>query len=184
LAKASADGRKPKFTFLDITMTNEDKIFHSAGHSSALSLSDVVADIASYIDEKPEHHYEIIVGSDSPGYEERAVSIITALTVRRVGNGGRYFYVRNAPKLFRQVRDRIYAEAMSSITLAQEIRGRLRESLGDDIFWLDQIHIDVGKNGLTRNFVDEVVGMIRGYDFTAVIKPNSFGASVVADRHT
>ncbi|KKW31651.1 MAG: hypothetical protein UY75_C0003G0014, partial [Parcubacteria group bacterium GW2011_GWC2_52_8c] len=47
-----------------------------------------------------------------------------------------------------------------------------------------QIHIDVGEKGLSRTFVDEVVGMIRGFNFTAVIKPSSFGASVVADRHT
>jgi len=26
--------------------------------------------------------------------------------------------------------------------------------------------------------------MVKGYGFEAVIKPNSFGASVVADRHT
>ena len=165
-------------------MSHDEKVFQSASTSSALALPEVMAEIASYINEKPTHRYEIIVGSDSAGYEERPVSIVTALTVRRVGNGGRYFYVRNAPRMFHQMRDRIYAEAMSSITLAQEIRGRLREMLGDDIFWQDQIHIDVGERGLTRNFVDEVVGMIRGFNFTAVVKPYSFGASAVADRHT
>ncbi|MBI2097238.1 MAG: hypothetical protein HYT40_03795 [Candidatus Sungbacteria bacterium] len=165
-------------------MSHEEKIFQSASTAHPLTLAEVMREIAGYINEKPTHRYEIIIGSDSAGFEERPVAIVTAVTVRRVGNGGRYFYLRGEPKLFRQIRDRIYAEAMSSITLAQEIRSRLRELLGDDIFWQDQIHIDVGEKGLTRNFVDEVVGMIRGFNFMAVIKPGSFGASTVADRHT
>ena len=165
-------------------MLDEPKLFISASYPRALSLTEVLEEIGGYIKEKPAHRYEIIVGSDSAGFDERPVAIVTALTVRRVGNGGRYFYLRQESKLFHHMRDRIYAEAISSITLAQELRGRLREMLGEDIFWQDQIHIDVGEKGLSRTFVDEVVGMIRGFNFTAVIKPSSFGASVVADRHT
>ena len=33
-------------------------------------------------------------------------------------------------------------------------------------------------------FIDQVVGMVKGFGFHAVIKPESFGASQVADRHT
>ena len=82
------------------------------------------------------------------------------------------------------LRERIYQETIHSITLAQELRGRLKEKLGDEFFWDDQIHIDVGRVGPTREFIDVVVGMVRGYGFDAVIKPDSFGASIVADRHT
>ena len=165
-------------------MSDTGKIFQSTSTTRFLSLAEVMREIASYIAEKPEHSYEIIIGSDSAGTYNKPVSIITALTVRRVGNGGRYFYVKGRPAIYRQVRDRIYAETMSSITLAQEIRGRLRDTLGEDIFWQDQIHIDVGDKGLTRNFVDEVVGMVRGFNFTAIIKPGAYAASSVADRHT
>lgn len=141
-------------------------------------------EILLYIKEKPTHQYEISIGSDSPGFSGKPISIVTALTVRRIKNGGRYFYTRGRPAMYHQIRDRIYAETMSSIMLAQEIRGRLGDVLGDDIFWEDQIHIDVGNKGLSRNFVDEVVGMVKGYNFTAVTKPNSYVASSVADRHT
>ncbi|OHA00609.1 MAG: hypothetical protein A3C12_01765 [Candidatus Sungbacteria bacterium RIFCSPHIGHO2_02_FULL_49_20] len=165
-------------------MSFDEKLFHSATLPEQLSLAGVVSEISKYIKEKPGHRYEIIIGSDSAGFEEHPVSIVTALTVRRVGNGGRYFYLKSVPKLYHHLRDRIYAEAMNSITLAQELRGRLRDILGDDIFWQDQIHIDVGEKGLTRSLVDEMVGMVRGFNFTAVVKPGSFGASVVADRHT
>ncbi|MEK7083182.1 MAG: ribonuclease H-like YkuK family protein [Patescibacteria group bacterium] len=44
--------------------------------------------------------------------------------------------------------------------------------------------MDIGPNGPTKELIDGVVGMIKGYDFVPVIKPYSFGASIVADRHT
>lgn len=163
----------------------KEVLFQSAGGiASLLRLDEVMQEIASYIKEKPDRRYEIIVGSDSSATSERPVAIVTALTVRRVGNGGRYFYARSEPKMYHDVRGRIYDETMRSITLAQELRGRLSDILGEEIFWQDQIHIDVGERGLTRTMVDEVVGMVKGFNFTAIIKPDSFAASSVADRHT
>ena len=47
-----------------------------------------------------------------------------------------------------------------------------------------QIHVDIGKKGETRGLITEVVGMIRGNGYDVKIKPDSFGASKVADRHT
>ena len=84
------------------------------------------------------------------------------------------------------MQDRIYKETMQSITFVQELKSRLRERLGEDFFWDDKItvHLDVGNNGATKNLVDSVIGMVRGYGFEAVIKPYSFGAFVLADRHT
>ena len=165
-------------------MSESEKIFCSQSHPAPLSLLEVMDEILDYIQEKSAHQYEVVIGSDSSGLSQRPISIVTALAVRRVGNGGRYFYLRGMPRLFHHLRDRIYAETMASITLAQELRGRLRDRLGDDIFWRDQIHIDVGEHGLTRHIVDEVVGMVRGFNFTAVIKPGSYVASSVADRYT
>ena len=42
----------------------------------------------------------------------------------------------------------------------------------------------LGWEGKSKEIVDSVTGMIRGYGFVPVIKPYAFGASVVADRHT
>jgi len=47
-----------------------------------------------------------------------------------------------------------------------------------------EIHLDVGKNGATRSLVKEVIKMIVGSGYIAVTKPDSFGATKVADRHT
>ena len=47
-----------------------------------------------------------------------------------------------------------------------------------------EIHLDVGKNGPTGELIREVVGMVTGSGFDAKIKPDSYGASTVADKYT
>jgi len=160
---------------------SDEIIFHSPTRG-LLGLAGVVADIADYVRLEPNRIYEITIGTDSPASGE--VELVTAITARRVGNGGRYFWTRSEMIKFHTLRERIWREAILSITLAQELRGRLKEVLGEEIFWNDQVHIDVGENGLTRDFISEVVGMVRGSGFEAVIKPGSYCASVVADRYT
>ena len=146
-------------------------------------LSEVVEDIAHFVRSQPERFYKIIIGSDSQAASPAA--IVTAVTVWRVGNGAVHFWTTSEERPYAMMRDRIWAEAIRSITLAQEVRGRLEQTLGDDFFWDgNEVHVDIGENGPTREMIDSVVGMIKGYNFVPVIKPYSFGASIVADRHT
>ena len=147
-----------------------------------MDLGEVIFGISEFVKLKSKRRYKIIVGTDSAARSE--TNFITAITAWRVGNGAIHFWTRSKTTKCHDLRDRIYQETIHSITLAQELRGRLKETLGDEFFWDDQIHIDVGEKGPTREFIDAVVGMVKGYGFDAVIKPNSFGASVVADRHT
>jgi len=46
------------------------------------------------------------------------------------------------------------------------------------------IHIDVGTQGETKELIREIVGMVTGSGYQAAIKPDSFGASKVADKYT
>ena len=147
-----------------------------------LSFDEVIAEVIEFVKAEPGRWYHIIIGSDSAS--SSPVELVTAITVWRVGNGAIHFWTKAEPKIFLTLRDRIYAETMNSITLAQEVRSRLRDRLGDEVFWDNQVHIDVGENGPTRELIDTVVGMVKGYGFEAVIKPYSFGASTVADKHT
>lgn len=157
--------------------------FHSWSKGT-LTLERVFEEIMAYIKSQPEHSYQIIIGSDSAA--RSPVPLVTAVTVRRVGNGAVHFWVTSEKKVFHTLRDRITEEAIQSITLAQEIRSGLREKLGEESLWDDKIevHIDVGENGPTRDLIDQVVGMVKGFGFAAVIKPSAFGASHVADLHT
>jgi len=157
--------------------------FHSWS-KGALTLARVFDEVIAYVNREPERSYQIIVGSDSAA--RNPVSLVTALTIRRVGNGAVHFWVMSEKKIFHTLRDRITEEAMQSIMLAQEIKSGLRDRLGEEFLWDDkiQVHIDVGENGPTSDLIDQVVGMVKGFGFQAVIKPDSFGASQVADRHT
>ena len=140
--------------------------------------------LLAFINDKPDREYKIVVGTDSRA--EKEVRLITAVSILRVGNGGRYFWTRSEVVSAPTMRDRIYKEAMYSIAFTQELKSRLKDKLGEEYFWDHKIsvHLDVGENGPTKDIIDAVVGMVRGYGFEAVIKPYSYGAFVLADRHT
>ncbi len=159
---------------------NNSVFFNILGNS--LDLDEVILNVKNFVQLSPKRNYKIIVGTDSAARSE--VDFITAITVWRMGNGAIHFWTRSEKTKCASLRDRIYKETIHSITLAQELRGLLKEKLGDEFFWDDQIHIDVGENGPTKDFIDSVVGMVKGFGFEAVIKPFSFGASCVADKHT
>lgn len=164
------------------TMTEESILFATPSHAN-MPLDAVVEDIAAFVRLQPARYYKIIIGSDSEAANPAV--LVSAITVWRVGNGAIHFWSASAAKRFAVMRDRIWAEAIRSITLAQEMRGRLQLVLGDDFFWDgNEVHVDIGENGPTKDMIDSVSGMIRGYNFVPVIKPYSFGASIVADRHT
>lgn len=163
------------------------KIFHSAS-GAVLSLSEVMDEIRNCIGCHPDASYEVVIGSDSQGSERGSAVFVTAVVVRRVGNGGIYFWTRHEEKFY-NLKDRIWKEAMLSITLAQEFRSLMKERFGEEMFWEGKfefrcIHLDVGVGGPTRELIESISGMVKGYGFEPVIKPYSYGAFVVADKHT
>jgi hypothetical protein len=80
------------------------------------------------------------------------------------------------------LRQRIYQEALHSIKLAEQLIGELK--LRNVIDFNLTIHVDIGPKGQTKQMMQEIVGMIRGNGFAVKTKPESYGASSVADRHT
>lgn len=152
-----------------------------------MSFEEVLNAINAFVKQDSLKQYKVIVGSDSsaPHKEPFSGPVVSVVIVWRLGNGATYFWMKGQPETFYTRRDRIIRETLSSIMLAQEIRSHLKKSLGDNFIWDgSEIHADIGEVGETREFIKEVVGMITGYNFMAVIKPDSFGASKVADRHT
>lgn len=156
--------------------------FHNL--TRTLNFEEIIEELEKFIALKPEAKYQIVVGSDSASSTE--VRLVTAVAIHRIGNGGRYYWTRSEIFQCPTLRDRIYKETMQSIALMQELKGRLKDRLGEEFFWDNKItvHLDVGLIGPTRELVDTVVGMVKGYGFDVAIKPESFGAFVIADRHT
>lgn len=156
-------------------------VFHSPT-KGVMAFDALLAEIARYIAEEPNRSYKLVIGSDSTA--SASTRIATVVIIHRLGCGARYFYTHSPLQVFQSLRDRIFAEAMASITLGQELRTRLRDELGSDIMnGSTEVHVDVGENGPTKELIESITGMLRGFDFIPVIKPDSYAAFSVADRH-
>ncbi|OHA14931.1 MAG: hypothetical protein A3A10_02420, partial [Candidatus Tagabacteria bacterium RIFCSPLOWO2_01_FULL_42_9] len=163
---------------------NNDVLFYNETLRRRINFDELIVEIVKYIREQPKAEYKITVGTDSDA--SSCAQFVTAITVLKIGNGGRYFWTKSEKIFCPTLRERIYKETMQSITFTQELKSRLKDKLGEEFFWDDKIsvHIDVGEKGPTKDLIEGVVGMVKGYGLEAIIKPYSFGAFVVADRHT
>jgi hypothetical protein len=146
-----------------------------------LSYEGVIEKIADYIKEDPNFRYKVIVGTDSERSNGRA-DFATAIIVHRVGSGGIYFWSRRSLPNVVAVADRIAKETQFSIELAWKIRDTFRHN-GLSAYE-PEVHLDIGEGGLTRDMIRWVTGMVLGSGLTYKIKPDSFGATKVADRYT
>lgn len=143
--------------------------------------SQVIEEIFQFIRADEKRSYKVMVGSDSEGLFGDACDFVTAVVVHRVGNGGRYFWRRIELPRFYTLRDRIIQEVLLSLSVAEEILRGLRST--DVPQFGFEIHVDVGENGETKAILQEVLGMVRAYNFEAKTKPESYAASKVADLY-
>jgi len=145
-----------------------------------LTFEKMFEDIVSFVKENPEARYKIIIGSDSQ--TKNHVYFVTAVIIHRLGKGARYFYQKRMYRKINSLRQKIFYETSLSLGVASRLAGKLAESGYDDLNV--EIHLDVSKNGQTKELIREIVGMVVGSGFDAKIKPDSYGASKVADKHT
>ena len=71
---------------------------------------------------------------------------------------------------------------MMSLKLAEEVLFNLSQN--KDIDFDFEVHVDIGSKGKTKEMLQEIIGMVRGSGFNVKTKPESYGASKVADRYT
>ncbi|MBU1327138.1 ribonuclease H-like YkuK family protein [Patescibacteria group bacterium] len=156
-------------------------MFHSPSFGP-LTLAEVREKILSFLAKDPERKYRLVVGTDSQPRNGAGVDFVTAIVVHRVGTGGIYFWKRVVNKKVYVLRQRMYEEAMASLTMAEEVLALLHQ---DGVTKYDvEIHVDIGQFGETRDMIAEIVGMVRGSGYSVKIKPESYAASSIADRHT
>lgn len=145
-----------------------------------LSFEDVFRKLVEYIEEDTGYRYSIIVGTDS--FLAAETIFISAIIIHRIGHGGRYFYKKIRHRKIANLRQRIFYETSLSLETAAMLKAKLSENGFAKL--PVEIHLDVGENGATKEIVREVVGMVTGSGYAAVTKPNAYGASKVADRHS
>lgn len=155
--------------------------FLNNSNGMPLTIDQVVAEIVAFMKSEPTRHYKVTLGTDSELLADKDADFVTAVVVHRVGNGGRYFWRRFELGKFHTLRDRMIREALISLELARKVLMALKkEPLPEFEF---EIHADIGERGPTRAVIQEIVGMIRANNFEVRIKPFSYAATNVADRH-
>ena len=169
--------------------------FHSPTQGE-MALEEVIGEIKKFLISHPDAEFSLVIGSDSQeksvpasrqvgGTGQKFAHVITAVIVHCKGFGGKYFWHRNKPVKIHSLREKIYAETFASLHFATDFVPILKKTLNGKLPKYNlEIHIDVGEHGATREMIKEVVGIIRGTGFVAKTKPNSYGASYIADRHT
>lgn len=166
----------------------ENLVFESISFGK-LNYDQVLEEIKLFLEQDPNKEYSLVIGSDSheetgSNLSNRTINIVTAILVHRRGFGGRYFWIKKRNPNIHSLREKIYAETLLSLEFAHKFVPLLKETLGEELNYHLEIHIDVGERGETREMIKEVVGMVTGNGFVAKTKPEAYGASYVADKHT
>lgn len=164
---------------MSVTREADDLIFTSPT-KGPMNFDQMFIDIVGYMQANPHDNHRLIIGTDSQHGDETC--FVTAIIVRREGKGARYFYTRERERIGGSLRQRIFYEAARSLGVASRLAESLAENGYADLNV--EIHLDIGEQGPTRALIREVVGMVVGSGFDVRIKPDSYGASKVADRHT
>ena len=154
-----------------------------------LSFEQVIEEIFNYMAASSHKFYDIVVGCDSSSNEK--LSFPVAIVILRVGQGGRFFlkrirYPKSHKKRFSNWHQRVLQEVLLSCELAlsfrEAIQKRTKQNGNQLNYQFRYIHADIGAGGPTKDMIREVVGLIKSNGFEPKIKPESFAASVVADR--
>lgn len=167
----------------------ENLRFESTTHGP-LGYQQVLNEIKKFLSYDPNKEYSLVIGTDSheeagSNLSNRNIKLVTAILVHRRGFGGKYFWMKKNISNIHSLREKIYAETLLSLEFAHEFVPVLKDNLGDNFPKYNlEIHIDVGEHGATRDMIKEVVGMVTGNGFVAKTKPEAYGASYIADKHT
>ena len=147
-----------------------------------LDFDSTIKRLLDYMGVAPGLEYELIIGTDSLLGQGATAEFVSAIVVHRKNRGGVYFWSKRTETQMHTLRQRIFQEALFSLKLAEQLIERLKQE--NIVDYNLTIHVDIGPNGKTREMIHEVVGMIKGSGYAVKTKPDSYGASSVADRHT
>ncbi|WP_309121629.1 ribonuclease H-like YkuK family protein [Paenibacillus sp.] len=149
--------------------------------SGLLSIEQMIRQIAAFLEEDPRAPHTIVIGTDSHTTSQ-STTFVTAVVIHRVGKGARFYFRKLRQKPMFDLRHRIYKETELSLALVDVLNAEGMSALLSD--WPLEIHIDIGQQGDTKALITEIKGWVTSVGYVARIKPESFGASAVADRFT
>ena len=102
-----------------------EEIFQSQTHGE-LNLDGVIDKIHNFLEEDSKAQYSLVIGTDShekndskrPKDGTKEINLVTAILIHRKGFGGKYFWRRISVGNIHSLREKIYAETMTSLEFA------------------------------------------------------------------
>lgn len=133
-----------------------------------------VPDISQFVKDATTAGQEVHVGTDSL-QTGRFTQFCTVVIVHTPTKGGRVAYSREVVPRITSLRERLQKEVWKSVTVALMLAPLAPDRLS--------VHIDANTEPRHRSsqFAHELVGMVMGQGFKAVIKPDAYAASHAAD---
>lgn len=126
---------------------------------------------------------EVTVASDS---QQRGqwTEYVTVVTLIRPGKGGRVIFNREKTPRTQELRERLWKETWRSTELAMELTSSPDVGQWGQRIDVAAVHIDanVDPKHKSSRYVEELVGLVVGQGFRAVVKPDSWAASHAADH--
>lgn len=140
------------------------------------TLTDVrIADILQFVRDASDAGQSVHIGTDSL-QSRRSTQFVTVLVILKPGRGGRVAYRRQVVPRIGSLRERLLREVWLSVELGLECSPLVTGDLS--------VHIDANPvvTHKSSRYVQELVGLVVGQGFKALIKPESWAATHTADH--
>jgi predicted RNase H-related nuclease YkuK (DUF458 family) len=134
-----------------------------------------VPDILEFVKDASRNGQPVHIGTDSlqTGRFTQFVTVVVVLTPQK---GGRVAYSREVVPRITSLRERLLKETWRSVELGMNLTNLVPGDL--------TVHIDANpvQTHKSSAYVQELVGLVVGQGFNALIKPDSWAASHAADH--
>lgn len=133
-----------------------------------------MSDITEFVREAAKDRQVVHIGTDSLQVN-RYTQFVTVVAILTPHKGGRAVYCREISPRIASLRERLLKEVWKSVELGMQ----LAPVVGGEL----NIHVDANpsERHMSSKYVQELVGLVVGQGFKALIKPESWAATHAAD---
>ncbi|OIJ11216.1 hypothetical protein BKP37_16335 [Anaerobacillus alkalilacustris] len=170
---------------------NNDLLFYNTS-TAEMTFDEVFDHLLQFIKRDPTATYRLAVGTDSQVHQH-GTKFITSIHLHRVGKGA-WGCLKKVmlPRRITSLKEKIYLETMYSQEVASKFTEEHISTMIDFLIpysdegadFIFEIHLDIGKKGKTKYFIEEMTEQIWALGVQPKIKPNSYAASSYANKYT
>jgi len=126
-----------------------------------------------------DQNFIIHIGTDAQTAGHGVADFVVCVCVHVVGKGGRVFYLRHSNISVNNLWEKLYNETMLSLSVAMALT-EANSTFKDRIL----VHVDANPDTryASSDHVQALAGMVVGYGFKHVLKPDSWASSHCADH--